>query len=166
MSALADSGATFRWQQEYAIGDAQIDAQHEELFELARLLEASLRQNKSSSVIQPALSAIPLLVHVHFRDEEAFFERIGSPLLTQHKALHVRIAEEALWLTNALRQQPPAIAAVRLLDWLETQLLVHIVNADRIAVATAHRQDDAEVSERQGGARKGRVDFSRDRDGG
>lgn len=73
-----------KWKDSYKIGDADIDAQHVELFEkINRLLEA---RDKASQT----LCAMGLYQYVreHFAHEEALMRQLQYPSLKVHIELH------------------------------------------------------------------------------
>jgi diguanylate cyclase (GGDEF)-like protein/hemerythrin-like metal-binding protein len=90
------------WQEAYQCGNATIDGEHRQLFELANLLiDASFVQGKTPDVFLSALD--DLLEHVtsHFADEEALLEQHQYERLASHKAAHAHLLEKALALKDA-----------------------------------------------------------------
>jgi hemerythrin-like metal-binding protein len=77
------------WSDEYASGNAVIDAGHRQLFTLAnRLIDASLRQCSSPKEIKNALVLLMGDVQRHFADEEAILERMNYIGIVQHRRAH------------------------------------------------------------------------------
>jgi diguanylate cyclase (GGDEF)-like protein/hemerythrin-like metal-binding protein len=92
------------WQEAYECGDATIDGQHRQLFDLANvLIEASLEQQKKPQVVHAALENLLSHVARHFADEEALLERHEYARLLPHKAAHARLLEKAAMLEQAAR---------------------------------------------------------------
>jgi diguanylate cyclase (GGDEF)-like protein/hemerythrin-like metal-binding protein len=121
--AWGSSGASVLhlvWQEAYDCGNATLDAQHRQLFDLANaLIDASLERR---STLNAALEE--LLAHVahHFAAEEALLGEHQYSRLLPHKAAHARLLKKA----SALKQAADA-GTVSLGD------LVNFVVADVVA---------------------------------
>lgn len=92
------------WQEAYDCGNATVDAQHRQLFDLANvLIDASFEQRDTPAILHAALD--DLLSHLarHFADEEALLEQHQYARLDPHKAAHARLLEKASMLEQAAR---------------------------------------------------------------
>lgn len=80
------------WKEKYKIGVPQIDTQHEELFSRVTTFVETLRSDKEWDVkvasVNETLNFMKDYVVTHFRDEEAFQEKIGYPELDKHRKIH------------------------------------------------------------------------------
>lgn len=78
---------TIVWKDSYKIGDAEIDAQHEELFKLANQFLAA--NDKATQT----LCAMQLYAYTrkHFEHEENLMRQIGFPGLKIHREWHNRL---------------------------------------------------------------------------
>lgn len=87
------------WQEAYECGDATIDDEHRELFELAnRLIDSSLDSSTASPAVLAALDAVIAHVARHFADEEAILERNRYDHLQAHRNAHAGLVHRALAL--------------------------------------------------------------------
>lgn len=120
------------WTPNLSVGVDHIDAQHKQLFEkVDKLFEAG--KNKSSKdVIGEMLDFLDSYTKQHFRDEEAYMEKIKYPGLEQQKTAHKKFIEEITKLKQEYKQSGGNIALIinanqMILNWL-TQ---HISNMDK-----------------------------------
>lgn len=76
--------ANITWSDGYKIGDADIDRQHRELFELA---DQVIRVTDHEALVGLMMSLYQHL-RQHFGHEEDLMRRLAYPAYQQHKALH------------------------------------------------------------------------------
>jgi len=120
-----------QWTPGLAVGNAEIDGQHQELFERVNALLEAMRRGRGRDEVRQTLGFLEHYVVYHFGAEERLMARAGYPLLVMHKRLHAGLLAElalwkprlgtgtALWLTLELQR--------RLTDWLQN----HIGHDDR-----------------------------------
>lgn len=123
----------FIWKPEYDTGNARIDAQHKQLFELANLLWISVERDRIEAVATAAVEALLAYADYHFSDEEEYFARIDTPVLEDHKKQHEDMAEEIRALAVADLIGAKGIGA-RLEHWVEERLVPHIMYSDQEAI--------------------------------
>jgi hemerythrin len=73
----------FKWLDEYSLGLPKIDEQHQYMFRLANEIQYS-----EPSEAEQYARKLYNYTKWHFSDEEKYFSRIESPLLTEHMKLH------------------------------------------------------------------------------
>jgi len=78
---------TIEWKDSYALGDAQLDAQHQHLFALARQMVDAQDINVVKRL------AVELYKHtrIHFEYEEGEMRKAGFPGLAAHIESHLRL---------------------------------------------------------------------------
>lgn len=134
---LAVATPRFAWKPQYAMGEDAIDGQHRMLLDLASLLCDAARQGKGRAVIRTAFDALRVYTNTHFREEEAFFARIGCPLLDAHRGEHGALLRELNALAEDALPELVAGAAGALEHWVETRLVVHMTHDDQDAFRSA-----------------------------
>lgn len=82
------------WQASYAIDDAEIDAQHRMLFDLANRILAIMDPRQEFAELKAAMLALFDYMRVHFEAEEALMEEVEYPELAAHRKLHGTILED------------------------------------------------------------------------
>jgi hemerythrin len=110
------------WKDSYKLGDAEIDAQHQQLFALANaFLEA-----KGQAAL--TLCAMHLYKHTreHFELEEATMRRLQVPSLNAHLEWHNKMITRLNAISqsiqsNTLREQDLIDVMT---DWAQTHILV------------------------------------------
>lgn len=74
--------------------NALLDAQHKELYELAKQITHLNSSFVHSKELKPFLRQLLLFMNRHFSDEEEFMLQINYPNLSEHKKLHRKIILE------------------------------------------------------------------------
>lgn len=104
-----------QWSEALCVGDVQIDADHQELFDLLDCLRLAVRENQPEMVAVGILSELVRRTEAHFRLEEQFMHRVQYAELAAHKAehdkllaqvreLHAKLVEGGLKLTLSVFQ--------------------------------------------------------------
>ena len=96
------------WQDEYTIGEPEIDAQHRQLILLANQILDMLPEADMDEV-QAGLLSLAEYMEAHFCAEEALMERIGFPDQEAHGECHARILSEM----QAMRENPATLPGIR-----------------------------------------------------
>lgn len=85
------------WKEEYLIGVAEIDEQHQKLFEIAGriydLLENSIYGDKYDQIMAVIQELKDYTIY-HFQCEEAYMEKIGYKRLLSQKVAHSDFIEK------------------------------------------------------------------------
>ncbi len=124
--------ALLGWKPEYAVGDAEIDADHRHLFELVNAFHEAFTRNRDRREILRVLNALVSYSEAHFRREEAMMAEREMPGLEEHRRLHVRLFEKIFELQKrfeegSLRMDQETV------EFLRTWLTDHIVGCDAYA---------------------------------
>lgn len=119
------------WQEAYECGNAVIDREHRELFDIANeLIDAFLAHG--SNPVQVTSIYDRLLRHVanHFADEEAELERSGYARLDAHRRIHATLLDRARELRAALDSGDANLGGV--VEFLAAEVVSrHLLKADR-----------------------------------
>jgi hemerythrin len=120
-----------KWKDEYALGVAEIDTQHQKLFEISNQAYALLRDKLTTDKFDQMVSIIDELkdyCHYHFQTEEAYMQRMGYADFPAHKKIHDDITEEidAINLNPLDHSQDQAILGILdyLVNWISNHILV------------------------------------------
>jgi hemerythrin len=130
--------ARFDWKAEYATDNELVDAQHRQLIEFANLFMDAAESGKERTILEQSFDMLFRYTQDHFRDEEALYAEIDSPLLNEQRAEHEQLVDEitairSLWQDNAFGFDAAAVQALE--TWIESRLLPHFFEQDREAVA-------------------------------
>jgi hemerythrin len=72
------------WNETYSVGNPEIDAQHQRMFEIAN----SLSEKLDAPAIKRTIMALYKHTREHFTAEEQMMKEIGYPKLAYHRELH------------------------------------------------------------------------------
>ena len=124
------------WKDEYLIGNELIDKQHKALFLNAtdNLLQAICNPGEymERQNIINSLNFLKEYAVQHFRDEEDFQLAIGYTGYKEHKAQHVKLAEDVVKYEKILVQSDFAhINVKKFLAFVLRWLMVHVSQDDK-----------------------------------
>lgn len=114
-----------KWEDAYECGHPLIDAQHRTLFEDANAL--LLASQRASPDVLSRFDELISHVLGHFADEERVLREIGFPGYAAHRRSHMKLAEKALRLREAMiigHHRHEELLEYLLLDVIERHLLV------------------------------------------
>jgi hemerythrin len=119
-----------RWKPSLAVGVAEIDSQHQELFRRANLFIAGL-ETQSRQDVGILLSFLRLYVVAHFGAEEACMRETRYPGVVHHQKQHDGFVKDLLALSEQNEKvRGPGIQPARVAGWLEKWLVNHVTQVD------------------------------------
>jgi hemerythrin len=83
-----------QWRDEYRIGIAEVDHEHQQLIGLINEVHAALGVDRSSGRIEEFLGEIHARIAAHFALEEKDMRAHRYPEFSQHKADHERLLDD------------------------------------------------------------------------
>ena len=117
------------WREEYLVGIAQIDAEHQYLFKLINdFHDEHARGGKSQDVLH-VLNRLVAYAEEHFQHEEALMRSIDYPGLARQQALHEKLFSSIFTLNEKLSQSAAEVDS-ETLRFLKHWLVGHIVKED------------------------------------
>lgn len=91
------------WEEAYGCGEATIDRQHCELFDLSNgLIDIMLSSEHTVDRVLPVADRLITHIAAHFADEEALLERHGYDKLAAHRRAHAGLLSRAAQLRNQI----------------------------------------------------------------
>lgn len=126
----------YAWSSTYEIDHGVLDAQHQQLLELANLVRRAVQEKHGDEVLKflgQSFGALEKEALHHFQTEEALLEQLGSPLLEEHRRLHLQILSEARAFHQDIVNGSPVNLSDSLEVWMLDRLITHIVRDDRAA---------------------------------
>ena len=119
---------------EYLIGNAKIDEQHQKLCEIINSLHADIDRSVSIDTLMSTLQFLSDYTSQHFRFEEELMAKCGYPALEEHKKKHRALMDELPILNKKFIQHvnfdQEEKFADEFLEFLKTWLLDHIMGED------------------------------------
>ncbi|MEI8197767.1 MAG: bacteriohemerythrin [Phycisphaerae bacterium] len=120
------------WTPDLAVGNAQIDAQHKELFlRVNRLLDA-MKAGQAATELPALLDFLGKYVVAHFNGEEALMKQFNYPNAAHHHRLHLEFLQRFQTYQTQFAAKGPATSLLlqfqkEATDWLVT----HISKTDK-----------------------------------
>ncbi|MFP4664375.1 MAG: bacteriohemerythrin [Bacteroidales bacterium] len=97
------------WKNSFSIGNAMIDKQHFELFEIFNALVDLVDNNKSQEKFAEILSRLTDYSLKHFRGEEEYMAEFDYPYLESHQRIHRQfVFKVATFNADYLSDDPPS----------------------------------------------------------
>ena len=129
----------FTWKDEYSLGNAQIDAEHQRLLELANAVATLANSGEQMTRIKENIVALYDYVKTHFQHEEEYMLQLGYPQYEEHKKLHEGIIAEM----NTIMKHSGNLDALvyKFKRLMHVWVLEHILTEDsRIAQAKKQKE--------------------------
>jgi diguanylate cyclase (GGDEF)-like protein/hemerythrin-like metal-binding protein/PAS domain S-box-containing protein len=119
------------WNETFACGNQPIDAQHQELFEIANSLLADISYAKPADDHRAGIQSLMAAIHTHFQDEEKILSKCGYPVLEEHQRCHAELLSRAKELSS--RCERGELALAELLGFLALDVVSeHMLVEDRM----------------------------------
>jgi hemerythrin len=116
----------FVWKDAFAVGDAEVDDEHQRFFALANRLHSSLMSHEHPALTREALLGMTEHARCHFEYEETCLIASSCPYLAEHRDEHRQFV---LALEHLRLQENPSAEAT---FCLARDLIVdHILGMDR-----------------------------------
>lgn len=115
------------WQDTYKVDNEIIDAQHEELFRLASLIENMNFRFVTRHEVKIVLTKLFHYIKDHFKEEEIYMKNIHYPYLNEHRQMHKTIVKnianliQTIKTTNDLKEKLYILVS----DWVTKHILYH-----------------------------------------
>ncbi|HEY7725850.1 MAG TPA: bacteriohemerythrin [Anaeromyxobacteraceae bacterium] len=120
------------WEPHLAIGVAEIDAQHRELFDRVNGLLDAMREHRGAGQVGVLLDFLGRYVADHFQAEESLMREARYPGYEAHRREHEGFTRELRDLSRAFAEggATPAVV-VKLNVWLCDWLRRHVSDSDQ-----------------------------------
>ena len=114
------------WREEFSVGIASIDRQHQRMIELINQLEEGVRTHQESKTVRSVLSELVTYTTNHFRTEEALMKSYKYPGYAQHRVEHETLVDRVNDFRRKFESGTLTDAhdlASFLMGWLESHIL-------------------------------------------
>jgi hemerythrin-like metal-binding protein len=119
----------FEWNNAYSVGVASIDAQHQNLFAIAREMHTAMLAGRGQSGLGKILDRLVQYTQAHFAHEERLMRLADYPGLNSHVAEHEALTRKVVDLLSEFRSGRTKIT-IQVLQFLRTWLQSHIQHSD------------------------------------
>jgi len=119
----------FEWNNSYSVAIGSVDAQHQNLFAIARELHAAMEAGQGKASLARILDRLVQYTTVHFAHEERLLRMHNYPDFAAHKAEHDALVGRVLKFRDDFTAGRATIT-VQLLHFLRDWLQKHIQGSD------------------------------------
>ena len=126
---MTDLKLMFEWSDTYSVHIGSIDAQHQNLFAIARELHTAMLAGQAKASLAKILDRLVQYTASHFAHEERLMRLNDYPDLPAHKAEHDALTAQVKTF-HADFQAGRVILTVQLLQFLKDWLQKHIKGSD------------------------------------
>ena len=121
--------AFLSWTRDYRIGNATIDAEHQELFRQINAFHDQWLDKRERRIIAPLLNRLVTYTQQHFGHEEQIMFDAGYPRLAEHQQVHEAMIETIFRLQQSFEDQNNHFE-MDTLKFIKSWLVVHILEND------------------------------------
>jgi hemerythrin len=119
----------FDWSSTYSVGVSSIDAQHQNLFAIARELHVAMTSGQGKAVAGRILDRLVQYTTVHFAHEERLMRLYDYSDAVAHRAEHEKLTKQVLKFQEDYHAGRATIT-VQLLHFIKDWLVQHIGSSD------------------------------------
>lgn len=119
------------WKEEYNTGEAEVDKQHQILFNYLADLEVQMQKGIDERYVGNLLDNLGLFTRSHFCYEEICMRRAKCPVAAKNKEQHSKLLETYVRYRERFEREGMSDDLVQKLhDLLESWLINHILKID------------------------------------
>ena len=119
----------FEWKNDYSVGIGSVDAQHQNLFAIARELYNAMSAGQGKAALSRILDRLVQYTAVHFAHEERLMRAHDYPNFQEHKAQHDALTRQVLAFQADFAAGRVSMT-VQLLQFVKDWLEKHIKGSD------------------------------------
>lgn len=118
------------WKDEYSVGVAMIDAQHQMFIGIINELYSAIMAKKEDDILDDIFNQLVAYTQFHFQTEERYFDEFDYEGAAEHKKAHQDLRDQ---IADLQKQESDIMKdPFKLLDFLEDWLIDHIVGMDKL----------------------------------
>ena len=121
----------FEWKNEYSVNLPDIDAQHKELFRIARELNAAMSAGHGAAILTDTLERLIAYTKKHFAHEERLMQLHKYPDYAGHKVQHDRLTVQVLDFQRDVKEGK-LLVTLDIMRFLHSWLENHILKTDKL----------------------------------
>lgn len=127
---MAVATQAFQWTEKYRVNIAELDQQHQGLFDTVNQLNAALTSGEAQAATDAILQKLLDYASTHFASEETLMSKFNYPGLPTHRAEHQAFVDRVVKLVKDYRDGKPGVP-VSLMFFLQAWLKGHILHSDK-----------------------------------
>jgi hemerythrin-like metal-binding protein len=114
------------WNEEYSVGNDELDEQHRQLFDIINALGAAMVGAAEGILVEGILIELTDYLDIHFSTEELYLQQADYPDFSEHHAQHAEYVKKSLGFLKAYREGNEQLSEETLYflkDWLNDHIL-------------------------------------------
>jgi hemerythrin len=119
------------WTNEFSVGAAEIDRDHQRLLALLNGLYDAVEAGAGRDVLGEVLNGLIQYVSYHFAHEERLFVQASYPGLEKHRRLHEALTDSVKEIHEDFIAGAAETLPEEVLEFLKAWLYKHILESDR-----------------------------------
>lgn len=124
----------FEWNDEYSVGNPEIDYQHQHLFHIINAFYESVKVGITDAALEHSFREVVDYTRIHFDTEEALMRNSHYPGYDAHKAMHQGLLKKIAEFEARIQAGDKEVAADLLPFLIGDWLLHHIGSMDQLYV--------------------------------
>jgi hemerythrin-like metal-binding protein len=129
---------TLIWNDDLILGVPEIDEEHKQLVDLINIFLDALSRNKEKEVLSLTFENLLEYTCIHFRNEEALFDKRGYPEAEAHKLEHERLTDKV----RELNREKKYVFSDSIADFLKSWIANHILEQDKAFAYYLNKDDN------------------------
>jgi len=122
--------ALIQWNDGYSVKNADMDKQHQHLFDLINKLHDAMGQGKGKEALPEVFNSLIKYTQSHFTDEEALLQKYNYPDLIVQKRQHADLIKQISELQKQF-QSGDLSSSLKTSGFLKKWLVEHIQGTDQ-----------------------------------
>lgn len=118
------------WSDEFSVGNAKIDEQHEQIVRIANALIKAVELGRDHRVLGNVFRRLREYTVFHFQTEEQLMDTVDYPGRSGHLSDHIRLKNEVMAFQRRIYEQEDVTPPI-LLDFVRHWLFEHTLTYDR-----------------------------------
>ena len=124
------------WKQEYSLGIAAVDREHEKIFENMLAIEDSLEKQDPWHIVHFHIIELERYMSFHFAVEEALLQIIRYPERDHHQASHEKLIDAIHDFEKSVKESR---STKDLVVFFEEWFVSHVLSEDKSFVSYANK---------------------------
>ena len=122
--------ALIKWNESYSVQIAEMDKQHQHLFELINELHGAMGQGRGNEALPAIFDSLVKYTQTHFAAEEALMLKYSYPGLAAQQKQHADLIKQVVELQKQFNARDFS-SSMKTRDFLKQWLVAHIQESDK-----------------------------------
>lgn len=120
-----------KWKEEYSVGVATIDQQHQQLFKHINDFYNSLKSGADKKNMKKVIGELEDYIHTHFSTEEALMQSASYPDFVQHKLKHDEFCKKVADFRERF-EAGRLLLTIEVAGFIKDWITSHILDTDQL----------------------------------